>query len=135
MENAKIFLTTKLSPPVKRVLRQLFDLMAVWWILKYSGDFQIHAGLKLDHLKFTKVRVIIVGKKSKQDNMPKYAKKSQKYSKNIPKIFQKNFKKISKKFQKKSKKKFKNIPKIFQTRLKILPVLTREHYTSLLHWV
>jgi hypothetical protein len=23
----------------------------------------------------------------------------------------------------------------FKTRLKILPVLTREHYTSLLHWV
>jgi hypothetical protein len=24
---------------------------------------------------------------------------------------------------------------IWETRLKILPVLTREHYTSLLHWV
>jgi hypothetical protein len=26
-------------------------------------------------------------------------------------------------------------PCIIKTRLKILPVLTREHYTSLLHWV
>jgi hypothetical protein len=25
--------------------------------------------------------------------------------------------------------------KVSKTRLKILPVLTREHYTSLLHWV
>jgi hypothetical protein len=28
-----------------------------------------------------------------------------------------------------------NEEETYKTRLKILPVLTREHYTSLLHWV
>jgi hypothetical protein len=37
-------------------------------------------------------------------------------------------------FEKKSEKSKSN-PKHITTRLKILPVLTREHYTSLLHWV
>jgi hypothetical protein len=35
----------------------------------------------------------------------------------------------------KCQKEMTNNPVSIKTRLKILPVLTREHYTSLLHWV
>ncbi len=47
-ENARIFLTTKLSVPVKTVLRQLFDLMAISWIFKHAGDFMTHAKLNVN---------------------------------------------------------------------------------------
>ena len=38
-----------ISEPVKQILLQLFQVQAIFWILKYGGDFVRHAGLKVSH--------------------------------------------------------------------------------------
>ena len=37
----------KISEPVKLILTQLFQIQAIFWILKFGGDFVRHAGLKV----------------------------------------------------------------------------------------
>ncbi len=59
-ENASALYSHNLSGEVRKVLQQLFHVMSIWWILKYSGDFQVHGGLSPDHLtelrgKFSKL--------------------------------------------------------------------------------
>ena len=38
-----------ISEPVKQILLQLFQVQAIFWILKYGGDFVRHAALKVSH--------------------------------------------------------------------------------------
>ena len=38
-----------ISEPVKQILTQLFQVQAIFWILKYGGDFVRHARLKVSH--------------------------------------------------------------------------------------
>ena len=51
-ENAQALTSLEMSKPVKNVLTQLFHLMSLSWIFKYSGDFQVHGGLRQEHLNY-----------------------------------------------------------------------------------
>jgi len=37
----------EMSEPVKQVLEQLFEVQAIVWIMKHSGDFFRFAGIKV----------------------------------------------------------------------------------------
>ena len=57
-ENAQALACSDMSKPVKQVLSRLFHLMALKWIFQYSGDFQIHGGLRHDHLKYLNEKMV-----------------------------------------------------------------------------
>ena len=47
-----------MSKPVKNVMRLMLQVMAISWIFKYSGDFQIHAGLTQQDLNYFNQRIV-----------------------------------------------------------------------------
>ena len=49
-ENSRALYTTKMSSEVKNILTKLFHVMAIYWIQKYSGDFQLFGHLTVEHL-------------------------------------------------------------------------------------
>jgi hypothetical protein len=52
IEQFSNFLNTKtMSEPVKQVLKQLFEIEAITWILKQAGDFYRFADLKVSPTK------------------------------------------------------------------------------------
>lgn len=47
MEFAKSIQTTSMSNGVKMVMDRLFQLFAIQWILRFSGDFVLHSGMQV----------------------------------------------------------------------------------------
>ena len=47
-----------MSPPVKKVMKLMLQVTAISWIFKYSGDFQLHAGLTQADLTYFNQRLV-----------------------------------------------------------------------------
>ena len=50
--------STQMSKPVKKVMKLMLQVMSISWIFKYSGDFQIHAGLTHQDLAYFNQRLV-----------------------------------------------------------------------------
>ena len=57
-EHALALASLDMSKPVKKIMTQMYQIMAISWISKYSGDFQIHAGLTLEDLNYLNQRLV-----------------------------------------------------------------------------
>ena len=55
-ENAHALYSIKMSPEVKKVLTQLFHLISIHWIMRFSGDFQIYGGLGKEELALLQLK-------------------------------------------------------------------------------
>ena len=47
-----------MSPPVKKIMKLMLQVTAISWIFKFSGDFQLHAGLTQADLTYFNQRLV-----------------------------------------------------------------------------
>ena len=53
-ENTQVLIESKATKPIKTLLKDCLHLMALSWIFKYAGDFQIYCQLTNEHLEYLK---------------------------------------------------------------------------------
>ena len=53
-ENTQVLIQSKATKPIKTLLKDCLHLMALSWIFKYAGDFQIYCQLTNEHLEYLK---------------------------------------------------------------------------------